>query len=141
MKRIRICVLIAVLALVLLTLTACGKSQFGLTENTWKQMTITAERADKDAFFMVGSLEVAEGEQIVITGSLTKGSIRVEIVGAPEEQSIDQLPDMDGGAIITANVSGTDVTSDTVPAGTYLLRATCLEKASGTIRIEVKPAS
>ena len=36
-----------------LTLTACGKSEFAVTENTGKQMTITAEKAGKDAFFMV----------------------------------------------------------------------------------------
>ena len=43
-------------------------------------MTITAQNADKDAFFMVGSLDVADGEQIDISANLTKGSVRVEIV-------------------------------------------------------------
>ena len=62
-KMRRINIIITVLAL-MLTLTACGKSEFGVTENSWKHMTLTAQNADKDAFVMVGSLDVADGEQI-----------------------------------------------------------------------------
>lgn len=131
--------IIAILIL-MLTLTACGKSEFGVTENTGKKMTVTAQNADKDAFFMVGSLDVAEGEQIVITSKLTKGSVRVEIVAASEKQSIDKLPDMNGEAIITADLESGDSVSGTAATGSYHLRATCLEKATGTILIEVKPA-
>jgi len=131
--------IIAILIL-MLTLTACGKSEFGVTENTGKKMTVTAQNADKDAFFMVGSLDVADGEQIVITSKLTKGSVRVEIVAASEEQRIDKLPDMNGEAIITADLESGDSVSGTAATGSYHLRATCLEKATGTILIEVKPA-
>ena len=129
------------LALLVLTLTACGKSEFGVTDNTGKLMTITAEKASRDAFFLVGSLDVADEEQIVITSNLTKGSVRVEIVTTAEEQSIDKLPDINGEAIITANLENGTSVSGTVDAGSYLLRATCLEKATGTIQIEVKPAA
>ena len=104
-------------------------------------MTITAENADKDSFFMVGSLEVADGEQIAITSSLTKGSVRVEIVGTPEEQSIDQIPDMNAEATLTADLKSTDSVSGTVETGTYMLKATCLEKATGTVLVEVTPVS
>ncbi len=131
--------IIAILIL-MLTLTACGKSEFGVTENTGKQITVTAHDADKGASFMVGSLDVAEGEQIVITSKLTKGSVRVEIVAASEEQSIDKLPDMNGEAIITADLESGDSVSGTAATGSYYLRAACLEKATGTILIEVKPA-
>ena len=136
-KTRRIYIIIFVLAL---TLTACGKSEFGVTENTRKHMTITAQNADKDAFFMVGSLDVADGEQIEITASLTKGSVKVEIVRSPDSQGISEIPEMDGAAIISANLVRTDGASGTVPAGTYLLRATCLERATGTIQIDVMPA-
>lgn len=126
--------------LMLLTLTACGRSEFGPSENTEKQMTITADHADKDAFFMAGSLEVGKGEQIVITSALAKGSIRIEIVEVPREQSADKLPELDGEAILTADLDGTEGASGTVPAGWYMVKATCLERATGTARIEVKPA-
>ena len=141
MKRMTSFTMIIALVLSMLVLTACGKSEFGLSENTEKKMTITAENADKDAFFMVGSLEVADGEQIAITSNLTKGSVRVEIIGTPEEQSIDQIPDMNAEATLTADLKSTDSVSGTVEAGTYMLKATCLEKATGTVLVEVSPVS
>ena len=141
MKRMTSFTMIIALVLSMLVLTACGKSEFGLSENTEKKMTITAENADKDAFFMVGSLEVADGEPIAITSNLTKGSVRVEIVGTPEEQSIDQIPDMNAEATLTADLKSTDSVSGTVEAGTYMLKATCLEKATGTVLVEVTPVS
>lgn len=140
-NSLKLLCLVIGMALLTLTLTACGKSEFGVTENTGKLMMITAENAAKDALFLVGSLDVADGEQIVITSNLAKGSVRVEIVAAPEEQSIDKLPDMNGEAIISADVTSTMGASDTVPAGSYMLKATCLEKATGTIQIEVEPGT
>jgi hypothetical protein len=140
MKRNKALIAIMALVLSLLMLTACGKSEFGMSENTGKRMVVTAQNADKDAFFMVGSLEVDEGEQIAITSNLTKGSVRVEIIGVPAEQSIDELPDLNGEPIITANLHSNDQQSGTVSAGTYMLKATCLEKATGTVLIEVQPA-
>ena len=125
--------------LMLLMLTACGRFEFGPSENTGKQMTITAKRAARDAFFVSGSLEVAEGEQIVITADLAKGSIRVELIAVPGEQSIDKLPELDGEAILTADLDRTGGASGSVPAGWYMVKATCLERATGTVRIEVKP--
>ena len=131
--------IIAVLIL-MLTLTACGKSEFGVTENTGKRMTISAANAAKDAFFMVGSLEVEEGEQIAINADLAKGTIMVEIVKSAAEQSIDELPDLNAEAVIMATLKATDSTAGTAAAGSYMVRATCLEKATGTIEIDVNPA-
>ena len=139
MKR-RFFAALLVLALTL-ALAGCGRSSFGLSENSEKRMVITAERAAKDAFFMVGSLEVEEGERIAIRAALTKGEIEVEIVAAPAAQSIDGLPDFDGEAVLTAKLKNSDGAAGTVSAGSYLLRATCLERASGTVVIEVEPAA
>ena len=140
MKSRKAFVYILALALAVLTLTACGKTRFEMSENTEKHMTVTAENADKNLMFVVGSIEVADGEQIVVSSSLTKGSIRVELIGMPSEQSIDELPKLDGEATLTADLTGADGTSGTVPAGSYLLRATCLKKATGTVEIAVQPA-
>ena len=118
----------------------CAKSEFLVSENTGKRMTISAANASKDAMFSVDSLEVDEGEQIVIAASLTKGSIQVSIIAEPEEQSAEVLPDRSGDAVITANLKNTDSVSGTVAPGTYAMEAVCLEKASGTVMIEVKPA-
>ena len=135
-------IIAAILAgiLSLLMLTACGKSQFGLTENTEKRMVITAERAAKDDFFLVGSLTVDEGEQITISSDLEKGSVRVEIFRWGEEQDAETLPETGGEATLTANLHAADGASGTVEAGNYSLKAVCLEKATGTVTIEVVPA-
>ena len=140
MKRMAVTLCILLLAVSAVLFTACGKSEFGMSENTGKRMVVTAENASKDSFFMVGSLEVDEGEQIAITSNLEKGSVRVEIIGVPAEQSIDELPDLNGEPIITANLHSNDQQSGTVSAGTYMLKAICLEKATGTVLIEVLPA-
>ena len=140
MKRIKALALAAALLLTMLMLTACGKSEFGMSENTEKKMTITAQNADKNDFFMVGSLEVEDGEQIAFSADLTKGTIRVELIGTPAEQSIDELPELDDEATVKAELSGTDEFFETVPAGSYMLKATCLKKATGSVQIEVIPA-
>ena len=141
MRKTDIFAVAVVLVLSTLMLTACGKQEFGATENTGRRMTITAEKADVGAFIMTGVLEVGDGEKIAITSDLTKGSVRVEIYDAPEEKSPDEMPVVDGEAIITANVAATDAVSGTVPAGDYLVKAICLEKATGIVQVEVKPAS
>ena len=130
---------IAALLLAATMLASCGKSEFGVTESTEKAITITAERAAKDAFLMLGSLTVEDGDQISIISDLTKGSVKVEIVPEPEDQSIDTIPPLDGEAVMTGNLVRTDAESGTVPAGYYLVRATCLEKATGTVRITAEP--
>ena len=104
---------ITAVIILLMLLTACGKSEFGVTENTGKCMTITAVNADKDDFFIIGSLEVAEGEEITAAADLTKGSIRVEIFKWADEQNADKLPtaDKDAETIITANLRSTESVS------------------------------
>jgi len=136
MKRKTAFAVLAAVLLAALTLAACARAEFRLTENTGTRMTITAKNAEKDSFFTAGALEVADNGQIVISSGIEKGVVRVEIAPEPE----GELSAAESGAILTANVSSGNRFAGTVPAGRYLLRATCLEKASGTVRIEVGPA-
>lgn len=138
MKTRKLLALALALTLSVLLLSACGGTIFALSENSEKRMTILAKNADKYSYFVVGSLSVEKGEKIVLSSGLKKGSIRVEIIGTPAEQSIDQLPEI-GEARLSADLSDEKKTSGTVPPGTYLLRAICLHEASGSIRIEVLP--
>ena len=140
LQRIKPYIVILLLALMMLTLSSCLKSEFKVTENTEKRMTITAQNAARDVFFMTGSLVAAEGERITISSDLKKGSIQVEIFESADEQSIDKIPETDGEARIMIILSNTDSASGGVTAGTYLVKATCLEKTTGTVRIEIKPA-
>ncbi len=47
----------AFLALALL-LAGCGASEFGVAQNTPDRIVISAENAEKDAFFATGSVEI-----------------------------------------------------------------------------------
>jgi hypothetical protein len=132
--------LTSVVLLLALMLAACGLHEFGMSENTAKRMTITAKRASKDEFFMVGSLEVDEGEKVVITSGLEKGEIRVDVIGTPAGQNIDEIPEFDVEPVLTANLSKGEEISGTLLSGSYLVKAICLEKATGTVVIEVRPA-
>ena len=140
MKRVKAVALVLVLALSMLMLAGCGKSEFGVTGNTGKQMTISAKNAARDAAFMTGTLDVEEGEKVVMSAELEKGEIRVEIIEAPAGQDMSVLPDFDGEPILTGNLNDGESASGTMAAGSYMVRATCLEKATGVVTIDVQPA-
>ena len=126
-----------------LVLASCGKSEFAVTELTEKKMVIDAQRAGKDDFFLSGGLEVEEGEMISATADLSEGTVKVELFLETEDQSIDEMPDvseMTEEAVMTGNMQRQDAMSGTVTPGTYMVQATVLEKATGTVVIEVVPA-
>ena len=128
-----------VLILSMLAFAACSTSEFGLEADSEKKMTISAENTEKGDIVSVGGLAVEEGEMVVVTADLTEGSIRVEIMEA-EETDEEEAPDLSGEAIFMANLESTDSSSAEMNAGEYLVRATCLEQATGTVTIEVVPA-
>ena len=123
----------------MLALTACTTSEFSLEGTEEKKMTVSAKNAEKDSVAAVGGLVVGEGEMVVVTAALTEGSIRVEVLEA-EETDEEEAPDLSGEAIFTANLESTDSSSAEMNAGEYMVRATCLEKATGTVTIEVVQA-
>ena len=131
----------AVLALSAVMLTGCGISEFGVIENTEKKMVIDAENADKADMIMSGGLAVEEGETVTVTSGLTKGEVRVELFVQPEEQSIEEVAVPEGDPILMTNLKPGESASAEMQAGSYMVRATCLEKASGTVQIEVNPGS
>ena len=133
----RILPALLVVLLFALLLSACGKSEFALVQNEPKAMTLKAENAAKDSFFLSGTLEVAEGEQVVIASDLKKGEIKIELLSADGSDDINTLPDVNGEAVVMFKARSTDRQAHELAAGGYLLRATCLEKASGTVQIEV----
>lgn len=140
MKRRCRYALTAALILLMAVMSACGKSYFGVAENTGKRMLISATNAGKDSYFMSGSLTVEEGEKITASADLSKGQIRVEIYLETGEQSMDQMPRLEEDPVLAGDLKGGESLSGSVPAGTCMVKAACLEKASGTVTIEVQPA-
>ena len=129
-KRVSI-LMAALLAAGMLTATACGmfKNEFKCVENTEKRMTFEAVNASKGGMIMIGTLEVAEGEELEITPDLKKGMLKLEFIQEDEEQK---------DALITAEVSGTGTQAYGIPAGSYMVRVTVTEKAKGTVTAEIQ---
>ena len=134
MKKLIYIALIAMMSMVLLT--ACGSTLSGEWESG-KSMTITAEKASVDDFFSTGSLEVRDGEQLVIKPNLEEGEIELGFVLVPEEQSIDEVPDVDADPTVTELVSGTEEKAVELPNGDYQVKVTVTKKATGTVQLEV----
>ena len=91
MKRIISIIVVAVLAVSMLAMTSCGKKEFSGSLDDEKNMTITANRADEGDYFMTGTLEVADGEEVTIDSNLESGSISVQFIGSGGEQNIEEL--------------------------------------------------
>lgn len=134
MKKYICIALIAMMSMVLLT--ACGPTLSAVCESE-KSMAITAERASVDDFVSTGSLEVRDGEQLLIKSDLEKGEIELGFVLVPEEQSIDEVPDVDADPTVTELVSGTGEKAVELPNGDYQVKVTVTKKATGTVQLEV----
>ena len=138
MKKVSVLLMAAVMLLSMCMVTSCGKSEFGVTDNTEKAMTVNAENADKDDFFMVGTLVVADGEQVTITSGLEKGSVKIELIPCAQDQSAENVPEYeDAEATMTFEAKEAESQTGTIPAGDYMLKATATSKATGTVKVEV----
>ncbi len=127
-----------VLVILTVILSACSKSEFRCTDNTEKSMTVTAKNAKTDDFFMTGTLEVTDNEKLIIDSSLEKGNICLEFVSPSGMNDIEKIPDVDTDPQLTVEVSETETQEYEIGPGSYLLKATVVEKATGTIAIDVQ---
>ena len=92
---------------------------------------VTADNAAKDAAFVsVGDVEIAEGQLLVLSPVLQKGSLQVELFVNADKDVLDQT------------VSGTVLSTYDVDPGSYSLRVTCAEDGTtGTLLIHVMDAA
>ena len=141
MKRFISILALAVLTVSLIAMTSCGKSEFSGQVDNDKSMTINAVKADKGDYLVTGTLVVDEGEQIAIDTDLEAGEITIEFISADGNENIDELPDTDAEATYTAYLSGTDSQSVSFGAGSFMIKSTVTEKATGTVNITVQPAN
>lgn len=137
MKRMKAFIAVALMAVLVFALAACAKSEFNVTESTESKMTFQAVNTSKDVAVTTAELVVFDGDQVSITGNLTEGTIKIELFEITDEATIDNLPNTSEGAIVMANISNKDSQTVDMLPGSYLVRATCLEKANGTVDVEV----
>ena len=141
MKRVLSIIAAAVLAVSMLAMVSCGGTEFSGIVDSDKDMTINAVNAGAGEYFVTGTLVVDEGEQVAIDTNLEKGELTVEFIGSPEEESIDELPELDGDATYTAYLSGTNSQAVSFGTGSYMVKVTATERATGTVEISVQPAN
>ena len=141
MKRFISIIAIMAMALSMLAMTSCAKEEFSGNVESDKSMTINAVKADKGDYFVTGSLVVEEDEQITFNTNLESGAVTVELISSGDDENIEELPELDGEATYTAYLDGTNTESASFGAGTFMIKATVTEKATGTIEIKVEPAN
>lgn len=141
MKKLMSVVAVIVLAASMLTLVSCGKSELTGEVIDEKSMTVTASKADTGDYFVTGSLEFEEGEQLSIEPNLESGEMTIEFINGEGMDNPDELPDVSGDAQYTAFISGTNAQTVSMPAGTYMIKVTVTDKATGTVAINVVAAN
>ena len=141
MKKLMSVVAVIVLAASMLTLVSCGKSELTGEVIDEKSMTVTASKADTGDYFVTGSLEFEEGEQLSIEPNLESGEMTIEFINGEGMDDPDELPDVSGDAQYTAFISGTNAQTVSMPAGTYMIKVTVTDKATGTVAINVVAAN
>ena len=138
MKKRSLFVVVMIMAVAMIVMVSCGKHELTGNVEDEKNMTITAVNSDKGDYFMTGTLEADDDDMLTIEPKLEKGSIQIEFIGgASEEVDIEEVPEIDGEATYTANVSGEDAQSVSLPEGGYMVKVTVTEKATGTVSISI----
>lgn len=137
MKKLLSVIAVIVLAASMLTMVSCGKSELKGETVDDKNMTITASKAAAGDYFMTGSLVFEEGEQLSIEPNLESGELTIEFINGEGMDNPDELPDVSGDAQYTAFVSGTNAQTVSMPSGTYMVKVTVTEKATGTAAVKV----
>ena len=141
MKKLFSIFAVIVLAASMLAMVSCGKSELTGETIDDKSMTITASRADTRDFFATGSLVFEEGEQLSIEPNLESGEMTIEFISAEGMDNPDELPELDGEAQYTAFISGTNAQKVSMPSGSYMIKVTVTDKATGSVAINVVGAN
>ena len=140
MKKYFTLIVVTVFAMAMF-MTSCQSSDFGIVNNDDNSLSITSENAGDDMSSTSGNLEVTDEDEIVVTPALESGEITIEFLDASGLDDPEEVPDVDSlEAMATVTVSGNEETVVGVKAGSYLVRATGGDKATGTVDVKVRTA-
>ena len=127
------------LAMVLAGCGNIGKPSIVMDIPDEKTATLEFNNADVDDFVQSGYISVEEGEGIEVVSDLNdSGKVLIGFIAVPEEQSIDELPDLTNVKYEMMN-SGVATQGGTFEPGEYDLKVTVQGKATGTVTLKVKP--
>ncbi len=130
----------AALVMSIFVMTGCTSEEnlFGCSDISEKEMTVEAYNSGEDGAFLTGSLVVDEGEQLTIESDLEEGTVQLDFIVDEGEASADEVPDIDEvepAVTVTVKESGTQTTS--IKPGSYSIKGTSVESATGTITVKV----
>ena len=137
MKKLLSIMAVMVLTASMLTMVSCGKTELSGEMVDDKSMTVTASKADSGDYFVTGSMEFEEGEQLSIEPNLESGEMTIEFISAEGMDDPEELPELDGNAQYTAFISGSNAQKVSMPSGSYMVKVTVTDKATGTVTINV----
>ena len=140
MKKITYIMIAAMLVMSMIAMTACSGGSLTADASDEKTMIITADKATEEHQVTVGTLKIDEGEQVTASADLEEGELKIELFEQAADQSIDELPELDGEAIVTAILKDNESMTATLPAGDYTARITPNKKTTGTALIIAEPA-
>lgn len=148
MKRTKLFTAIAAMVMAL-SLAACSSSSesYSCSFNIMngKEGEAVIDNADKDVAVSSGALEVAEGEEILITSELENGKVMIQIQKSAETGTEDsdtfnnESPTFDH-ADVEVEMEGSEIAHCTVVPGEYDVNIVMLDKTSGKISMTVQPA-
>ena len=122
--------------------TGCGSfNKYSIVMDIPDEKTATLEfnNAAVDDFVQSGYISVEEGEGIEVVSDLNdSGKVLIGFIAVPEEQSIDELPDLTN-VKYEMMISGVATQGGTFEPGEYDLKVTVQGKATGTVTLSVKP--
>ena len=122
--------------------TGCGSfNKYSIVMDIPDEKTATLEfnNAAVDDFVQSGYISVEEGEGIEVVSDLNdSGKVLIGFIAVPEEQSIDELPDLTN-VKYEMMISGVATQGGTFEPGEYDLKVTVQGKATGTVTLKVKP--
>ena len=122
--------------------TGCGSfNKYSIVMDIPDEKTATLEfnNAAVDDFVQSGYISVEEGEGIEVVSDLNdSGKVLIGFIAVPEEQSIDELPDLTN-VKYEMMISGVATQGGSFEPGEYDLKVTVQGKATGTVTLKVKP--
>ena len=140
-SKILAAALVMTLAVIAAGCGSLGKSSMVMDMSDEKSAVIELNNAKEGEFVQSGYISVTEDEMIEVVSDLNDGGkVVIEFIAVPEEQSIDELPDMDN-VKYEMMISGKATQGGTFEPGEYDLKVTVGSKATGTVTLNVKPVA
>ena len=146
MKRMIKGIAAAVLTMSMLTGCSSRPNLVLQMEPDGKKCTAEFRKSSKDDFALSGTLVVEEGEGVSYEAALEKGSVLLEVIPADESLTKTASPEqLEAFANTEENAFAKELKGteggviETLVPGDYYVRVTAVQKADGTIKLEVLP--